>query len=124
MTERLAGLAQAWRDEAGSLARRGADVLSRCLESCAADLEAAIVAEGAVAMTLAEAAARCGYSADALGRLIRQGRLRNVGRKHAPRVLLSELPLKPIAARGLNPHLGFASRQAARQPPIAEGSAK
>ncbi len=45
-------------------------------------------------LSLTDAAARCGYSADHLGALIRASKIRNYGRKNAPRVKLSELPRK------------------------------
>ena len=46
------------------------------------------------ALSLTEAAERTGYSAEHLGRLVRQGRLPNAGRKNAPRVRLSDLTLE------------------------------
>lgn len=48
-------------------------------------------------LSLTDAASRCGYSADHLGALVREGKLANHGRKNAPRVRLSELPRKPGA---------------------------
>ncbi len=45
-------------------------------------------------LTLSAAATRCGYSADHLGALVRDGKLPNYGKKNAPRVKLSELPRK------------------------------
>jgi hypothetical protein len=48
----------------------------------------------AEALSLTEAAERTGYSAQHLGRLVRQGRLPNAGRKNAPRIRLSDLTLE------------------------------
>jgi hypothetical protein len=48
-------------------------------------------------LPLAEAARMSGYSRDHLARLIRDGKLPNVGRKHAPRVLERDLPKRPSA---------------------------
>jgi hypothetical protein len=45
-------------------------------------------------LTLSQAADASGYSADHLGRLIREGRLANVGRAGAPRVSRRDLPRK------------------------------
>jgi hypothetical protein len=45
-------------------------------------------------MSLTEAAERTGYSANHLGRLVRQGKLPNAGRKNAPRVRLRDLTLE------------------------------
>ena len=51
-------------------------------------------------LTLSEAAACSGYTADHLGRLIREDKIENVGRKGAPRVRQGDLPkkaAKPLA---------------------------
>jgi len=59
-----------------------------------ADLES--LANGSdQSLTYTKAAQQSGYSADHIGRLVREGKLRNVGRKGAPRVLSSELPRRP-----------------------------
>lgn len=55
-------------------------------------------AAGAQSLTLVEAARISGYSTDHLGRLIRNGQLTNVGRKHAPRVLERDLPKRVTRA--------------------------
>lgn len=47
-------------------------------------------------LTYAKAAQESGYSVDHIGRLVREGKLRNVGRKGAPRVLASELLTRPM----------------------------
>ncbi len=57
-----------------------------------ADLERVTAATEAEALTLSAAADRSGYTADHLSRLIRQGKLTNVGRPGAPRVLAGDLP--------------------------------
>jgi hypothetical protein len=66
------------------------------------DLEKLVVASSSETLTLAEAAARSGYSRDHLSRLVRRGKLTNVGRKHRPRLLAGELPSRPreLAAQG------------------------
>jgi len=46
-------------------------------------------------LTLARASAESGYSVDHLGRLIREGRLPNVGRQRAPRLRRVDIPRKP-----------------------------
>jgi hypothetical protein len=57
-------------------------------------------------MSLADAAACTGYSADHIGRLVRAGRIPNVGRKNAPRVRCRDLPskLRPLP-REQDPHI-------------------
>lgn len=62
-----------------------------------ADLDATVRAESAVALSLRDAAELSGYSADHLGRLIRAGTLPNVGRRHAPKIRLADLPRKASA---------------------------
>jgi hypothetical protein len=51
-------------------------------------------------LSLTEAANRTGYSADHIGRLVREGTLPNAGRKHAPKVRARDLvvQLKPKLA--------------------------
>lgn len=61
------------------------------------DVEAVFDSELARPLTLREAASVSGYSEDHLGKLIRQGRLTNVGRKGSPRVRAGELPRRPGA---------------------------
>lgn len=48
---------------------------------------------------LREAAAVSGYSVEHLGRLIRQGRLINHGRKGSPRLRVGELPVRRFDVR-------------------------
>jgi hypothetical protein len=47
------------------------------------------------AISLAEAARVSGYTAGHLGRLVRAGKITNVGRKGAPKVRQRDLPTKP-----------------------------
>lgn len=56
-------------------------------------------AEANELLNLQEAARESGYSADHLGRLVRDGRIRNAGRPNAPRVRRGELPRKASALR-------------------------
>ncbi len=49
---------------------------------------------------LRDAARESGYSADHLGRLVREGKIPNVGRPHAPRIRRGDLPRKASALRG------------------------
>ncbi len=87
-------LATRWLDEAQTLRRRGAKAQAVVLESCAEDLESAMRDSDLKALTLTQAAYECGYSADHLRRLIRDGKLTNVGRRNAPRVRRGDLPRK------------------------------
>jgi hypothetical protein len=89
-----ADLPEAWRARAADLRAFGSDERAALLWERAADeLEAAAVRTDDF-LTLRQAHAACGYSADHLGRLVRQGKLRNYGRLNAPRLRRSELPTK------------------------------
>lgn len=59
-----------------------------------ADLDQAIRASDDELLTLSEAARLSGYTADHLGRLVREGKLANAGRPGAPRIPRGALPRK------------------------------
>lgn len=89
-----ASLLVAWRERAAYLEQFGDPVSARLWKLAAVELEAAFKAVGDETLTLVEAAALSGYSADHLGHLIRHGKLPNYGRKNAPRVRRAEVPIK------------------------------
>lgn len=60
-----------------------------------ADIKSLAEHAGGRLLTIAEAAQLSGYSVDHLRRLISDRKLRNAGRKGAPRLLASELPKRP-----------------------------
>ncbi len=88
-------LPEVWRIEVNRLRQFGATSNAATLEAAAEQLEAALRAEADTTLTVSQAAAESGYSPDHIERMLRQGRLRNVGRKHAPRVRRADLPHKP-----------------------------
>jgi hypothetical protein len=93
-----------WDTELETLRRRGA--LVNGAEFCAellSDVRAVLEAEQGELLTLTVAAAHSGYSADYLGSLIRQGKIANAGRPHAPRIRRVDLPRKASRLRSLNP---------------------
>jgi hypothetical protein len=108
-SEALPALAQRWRDEAAVLRRRGAIAQAEALDSAAAELESALVLTLGATVSLREAAGFSGYTPDALTRLVRKGALRNVGRAHAPRFRLTDLPRKPGTLRARIPRPNIAS---------------
>lgn len=69
--------------------------LDRVCDEVIADLGALDEAYGQELLTLSEAAEESGYSQDHLRRLIREGKLTNAGRHHAPLVRRADLPRKP-----------------------------
>jgi hypothetical protein len=93
----LHDLPSLWRTEADRLRHYGAMGNAATLEAAAEQLEAALRADAETLLTIAGAVAESGYSADHLERLLREGRLPNVGRKYAPLVRRADLPRK---ARG------------------------
>lgn len=97
-------LAGKWRGEAETLRRFGADAQAKTLEACAAELESLAREEGERAVTLREAQGLSGFSYSALEKMVRGGRLANVGTKHRPRLRVAELP-KKVGAR-LRPEQG------------------
>lgn len=94
----LAELPAAWRSRAIELrAWAAAEGAAAALEGAAVQLEAALRHADDELLTLTEAAAVSGYSADHLGRLVRDGTIRNAGRPNAPRIRRGDLPVKPSA---------------------------
>ena len=91
----LATFRERWRTRRDEFRRMHAmvDGAELC-DALLADLEASFVATSDEPLSLQEAAAESGYSADHLGRLIREGKLANVGRTHAPKIRRGDLPRK------------------------------
>lgn len=92
-------LSACWRENAQTLRRWGARDQAEVLEACAEALEALQGTEANRALTLSEAAEESGYSADHLGRLVRQGKIPNAGRRGAPRIRRADLHGRPGLAR-------------------------
>ena len=90
-----------WRRQAKTLRRYGGEPPAVALERCAADLEATLVERDETTFSLVEASRESGYSADHLGRLVRDGKIPNAGRPGAPRIALRDLPRKASAEPGL-----------------------
>lgn len=84
-----------WRTEAISLRAWGAIGEATTLERAAVQLEAAQRETDNELLTLTQAAAVSGFSADHLGREVRAGRIPNAGRPSAPKIRRRDLPLKP-----------------------------
>lgn len=91
----LAGL---WQADADVLRRRGCAVQAEALERCASELQAALRAENAEALTLAEAARESGYSPDRLRHLVTAGVIPNAGARGRPRIRRADLPRKAKAS--------------------------
>ena len=83
-----------WRRQAKTLRRYGGEPPAVALESCAAELEATLTERDETTLSLTDAARESGYSADHLGRLVRDGKIPNAGRPGAPRIARKHLPRK------------------------------
>lgn len=96
-----AELVEDWKARARKLREwAAAEEAAKAWEAAAAELEAALIGQAERRLNLQEAAAASGYSSDHLGRLLREGRVPNAGRTHAPRIRAGDLPLKPGRTRG------------------------
>ena len=106
-----------WRGHVETLRTFGATSQAQAVEQCAAELERALALNDDELLTRSQAAAFSGYSADHLGRLMRQGSLRNMGKTRAPLFRRKDLPRKraglPLSASNLH-LLGADPRQVAK----------
>ena len=79
---------------------QGLGVLANAARICdevLADFVAVVKTADHAVLTLAEAAARSGYSTGHLGRLVRQGKIPNAGGLRSPRIRVGDLPMRPSA---------------------------
>lgn len=83
-----------WRQRAQVLTDYGDPNSARLWLLAAQELERALEAMGSESLSLGEAAALSGYTADHLGQLVRAGRIPNAGRRNAPRIRRGDLPTK------------------------------
>jgi len=87
----LADLSASWRRLAATL-HPYAPAAALAYEQAADELDVALDAQRTALLTLGEAARESGFSADHLGRLVRQGLIPNAGRPRAPRIRRADLP--------------------------------
>lgn len=52
-------------------------------------------------VTVTQAARERGYNSEYLARLVREGKIENHGRKHAPRVRIGDIPMKKSSTRAV-----------------------
>jgi hypothetical protein len=112
-----ADLPSFWRHRSQVLKECSAEPQAKVLEMCAEQLELSLNYRDEELVSLTEAARAKGYTPDHIGRLVRQGKLKDYGRPKAPRVRLSELPRKPgtLPSVSRTTHLvGATTRQVAR----------
>lgn len=125
MPRSLDGLAAQWREEAETLRKRGAAAQAVAVESCADELTRELANLETEELTLTQAARVCGYSADHLGRLIRDGKIANAGRNNAPRVRRADLPRKAtLRAVDTLTHIPHTSREQIARSIVQGGKAR
>jgi hypothetical protein len=96
---------QRWENRRAEYARLNAQVNAEVLtREFLQDLEAVQAASREITLTLSEASRRSGYHRDTLARLIRDGRIPNAGRKHAPRIRCADLPRRPKSSAVTSGH--------------------
>lgn len=96
-------LPRAWRERAEQVRRFAVDDRAAQLwEAAAEELERALQEAAGEVLNLQQAAAESGYTADYLGRLVREGKIPNAGRKHAPKIRRQDLPRKATRRREEN----------------------
>lgn len=83
-----------WQKEADLQRHRGQEAEATRTESFIVDLTAAEAGFFTEVLNLREASRESGYSGDHLGRMVRDGKIPNVGRRNAPKVLRKDLPRK------------------------------
>ena len=83
-----------WRLEADRMDTRGLVEAAQVIRSMADQLSAVLGHEGSAILTLRQASAESGYSADHLRRMVSAGDVENAGRRGAPRIRRSDLPRK------------------------------
>ncbi len=90
-----ADLPPSWFQLAEQQEKLGAPAQACTLRFCAGELERALEDHRGETLNLQQAAEESGYSADHLGRLVREGTIPNAGRHGAPRIARRDLPIKP-----------------------------
>jgi hypothetical protein len=89
-------LLEQWRIRAGELAPY-APAAAEAFRAAATELEAQLIAEDAVILTLEQAASESGFTADHLRHLVAADKIPNAGARGRPRIRRADLPKKPGA---------------------------
>ena len=109
-SKHVAALVDKWRAESTDLRSLYFDERSsRIVARLADELTDAIDKDADELLTLDQASEESGYSAEHLGRLVRDSKIPNAGRPHAPRVRRRDLPLKTSSLRADKSSLNIAT---------------
>jgi hypothetical protein len=96
--EHLGKVIQRWEERRQEWSRLRVQVDGAALaKEVVADLEHIAEADNSEELTLSAAAALSGYSRDHLARLIREGAIRNAGKRGKPRIYRIDLPIRPAS---------------------------
>jgi len=111
-----------WRTTARLFREHEESSVALAYEKCADALAEALREQGEQRITLSEASELSGYSADHLGRLVREGKIPNAGRPGVPRIARRDVPrkLSTVASSAATDEL---SREQIVRSAINEGAA-
>jgi hypothetical protein len=107
-----AQLPEIWRALAVQQRSLGADAQARTLEFCSDQLTTALLQRADELLTLQRAADESGYSLDHLGRMLREGKIPNAGRRAKPLIRRCDLPVKSSRRKArpcVSPQPGYRS---------------
>jgi hypothetical protein len=110
----ISNLLTDWKRSAETFRRFGDVERATMIDTMTGELQEALHVEAEETVNLTQAAERSGLTADYLGRLVRNGRIPNVGRKNAPRVRVCDLPRIAPAKPTLQLHTDIAHLDVAR----------
>jgi AraC-like DNA-binding protein len=99
----VSSVTETWSQRACEFDRHGQEAAAKVMRVLAAELTERCAQYLEELLTLQTAASESGFSREHLARLIRQGTLKNRGKKGAPRVSRGELPGRPTLARAATP---------------------
>jgi hypothetical protein len=121
----IAQLPGRWREKAGAL-RPYAESAARAFERAATELEQALDSIHHEVLTLSQAAKDSGYTVEHLGRLVRDEKIPNAGKKGSPRIRRCDLPRRPkqsVAAVGTGGYdpIAYAQKLLSRRRGGADG---
>lgn len=90
----LGALVTMWREQVRVLRNYGAGEQASAIERCIEDSVAALRQAATETLSPAEAAAESGLTADSITRLMRKGKIPNLGTRRRPRARRCDLPRK------------------------------
>jgi hypothetical protein len=99
----VSSVTETWSERACEFDRHGQEAAATVMRALATELAERCSQYLAESLSLQTAASETGFTRDHLARLVRQGVLKNRGKKGAPRVSRRELPVRPALAQPVAP---------------------